>query len=1174
MPAGGAGEPTLEFRDPPTKARGIAPTAAPSVSWPDFDRRAPKKRFLPSARLPTKQQVGLAGPVAKGRAAGSGPPSNTIPAIRNVGAETAVRSPLVNVFKKKLPHPRPGQPVTFTAGTSDDVDGQVVSLEWVITRTDDGVVSSFPASGPSVTVGTEPSTGAVSARLTVTDNDGNRAIASQRVEVVANKPPVLTLDRFKKHIAVKPVSAAVAGGVLPQYDAVAVSGKTSALQALAAALPVEQGYPTMLFANGRDGDGQVVDYAYDVRGASGDFEEVLGTTDEYRFIPDFTGGTAPDGQPLKNGKTYDTVIRVRATDDEGATTVAEIPLTVALPCANKTDMKLTKEVTVWTVNGCLTKPEDVRDESGATTRVMKLVNGTVSINGLELSARNATIETDTEGVLITSPEASVSAVDAGGSRLTLLQGPVKWGIENDGTFLDLPQYKIKPPSFEGVKIGGLPVEGTDGPPKITGGAFGVRLLVGTPAAYSPTKAKNGTPTEATLFKALTPGTTGTARAAGPVPAFSFGKQDLLIGDVLFEDAYISYDGDDTWKIGGKTTFSGVTITVDASIIDGDFGRLHANADFGKLGKTIGSVTVFLIDFELQKADPKPTTCVPHIGKEFVDNQKHRDMFMSFGMSKASVDKSIPDLEIDYKVPDFQLCGRVVIAYGSFAGGSLVKGDISLGYRTYPDGTSVFGVKGDLTLLSVPVKILFEAYGDGYLKLNAEAKFKFLGGDISATGGIALEARTSGNEAGEYNARIYADVNIKPVDVRASGTILASSRGIGACLGIDTFLGEWDPGAAYTYADKDLDVYFSGCDLGAVRETIKKGGNVTVKEIPPPGSAGAKARAALRAREVGEPVGPGETIPYTVDRAPTGMVVGVTGAGALAHFTVIDPTGKRYEATAVDDTAQNRIYRADDPFFVAKNVAKLTTNVIIKGTRPVPGLAPLAPPGVWKVEMAADSVPASAIVWSEGVQKPRATARLTRAGDGRIALAVKAGDTRPGIVARVMDTGVSGSQRLGSLALDAGKVATKRMAYESPALSRGEKRQLQVFFERNGLPVGSANLGTYTAPRPPAPPKVADVAVKRGGERIQVTWKRQPRATSYLVRLQFDDGRVLSYATEKNGIRETVSLRRSDRVKVTVVPVSAKGRQGAPASEVLARRAKPRRVVVSPATRRAFGKLAR
>lgn len=1122
-------------RDAPDPVKGVAPTARAVARWPQIDPLRRNLRTLPAVGVPRSggTSAKAAAVVPPGPVTATGP---TIP----------VAPPKVRPMKT-VANPRPGMPITFAADGTGDADGQVTAYDWTIEA--DGATTQLQ--GPQVEFPTALTTALVKATLKVTDNDGNVSATTLTVPVVANTPPIVSLDRFKKHIERKMKTSGIVGpggggATVPTYVIEGVGGTETGLKAVMSALRVEQGFPTNVYANAADGDGQVIGYEYDVDDADGDFELKRGATDELRYVPAFTGAE------------YEKVLRVRVTDDEGATTTAELPLKVQVPCSAALVQDATDDVTVSKVSGCVTKPA----ASGFGGKTVKVVDGVVDVNGLQVAAKSASVSWNGHLVVVKSPNAVVSAVDGSGARLVLDQGPVTWKIAK-GAFLSKSG-----PKLDGATIAGLQVAGTSGLPTMAKGRFAATIMPATPAVYAPAGKAGQTGAEPVAFKALTP---KSAQGAGPAPAFSFGPTDLDVGGVALTDAYISFDGDDTWRFGGKATFMDITIEVDASIIDGDFGRLHG-ALISKSGiQTPIGLTLYGIDFEMQRADPKPTKCVPHVGVERISLEDLRKMFASYGYSKAALDKLIPDIEADYKVPDFQLCGFVDFGYGSFDGKDLVRGDISIGYRTYPDKTKVFGVKGKATFLGLGnIKLLFETYNDGYLQLAANANFKFLDGAVSVDGGLDFEARSTGKQAGRYNARVYADVCVKfGVNACAGGTVLVSSRGIGGCLGIDTALGEWTPGATYVYKSKDITPYFHGCDIGDVRETIKRGGNVTYKAVPAPGAAGVTAHAA----QASETIAAGSTVSYPVRTAPTGIAVGVTGAGGLAHFTVIDPEGKAYEATAVDDNAQHRIVRANEPSHVFKSPEAQTTNVVVRGTSAVSGGAPVAPTGTWKVVIADDSVPVTKVVWSEGVQKPRASGTVARGDRGQMRLALKVSDRRSGVVARVVESGSSGSQSIASVPVTAGATIERAIRFRSGAANARERRQIDVYFERHGLPVGTARVARFLAPSPAAPAVPEDVRISRDGASLQVVWKPVPGASGYLVGLRYDDGRTAFRTVRTAKLRKRAFLRGFDQVHVTVQAVNGLNRRSAAAKAVLARRSgRPAPSEPTAAERKAFARM--
>jgi hypothetical protein len=184
------------------------------------------------------------------------------------------------------------------------------------------------------------------------------------------------------------------------------------------------------------------------------------------------------------------------------------------------------------------------------------------------------------------------------------------------------------------------------------------------------------------------------------------------------------------------------------------------------------------------------------------------------------------------------------------------------------------------------------------------------------------------------------------------------------------------------------------------------------------------------------------------------------------------------------------------------------------------------------------------------------------------------DRREGIVARVVDRGATGMSVIGQFKLKPGATTRPGALRFQPNSVKPEPRVVEVFFERNGLPVGYEQLDTYMSSAPPAPPAPRGVEVRTSGSRLQVRWDRMTGVSKYEVAVTTNDGRRLSFTTRANGLIEKMPFERWDAVKVQVRAVSRLGRRGAASTDLIKARAPKPRVRFTPAQVKALNRLPR
>lgn len=1050
--------------DAPSHAKGVAPKAQAHATWP----RVP----IALAAFSTRPN-GAKAPIQR----------------RQLTIGGAIPT-------KQVPHPRPGQVVTFSAEGSSDIDGAVTAYTWRVEHVAGGVVTSELREGAIIEVPTGPHTTHVRATLQVVDADGLTSSTAVDVPVVANVPPVVSLDRFKKHLRGRMLAVKGSAAAQPQVSGTVFGGgAAAALQGIANFGRVNK--PLRLYANAVDPDGRIQSYAFDATPLVEGFETQAGLTDEVVVTPLPTTGGEQTWQ-------------VRVTDDEGAQTTASISLPVIPDCADGSTVQVQKNLRLTPRTGCLAKLTGTRYSLAAP-------GGTFTLNGLEITAKTAEVRWDSQKDRghVTSPSAVVTGQAPSGARLDLAAGPLAWTVLPNGRIINL--------KTSGAKLSGLDVTKVVGEPSLANGGFAARIVAAAPAIFGPSGAG---PTGNEVSDFTIPGAQAAAAQSG---GFTIGRFDMEIGGVAIEDALLHYSGDDDWDIAGtfrlkepvKTPFA---LKGAAGIRDGDFAYLSAELN-ANLPTPLPGLTLTSLGFDMDLGAGIETACVPRVGVKRISMASTRAFLMQWvGFTEEMAYKSVPDFDADYGRPSFALCGSVGFRYGpKVLGASLAEGKLSIGIAKYPDREGVFRVLGKpLKVLGIPTKVSFEAYDDGYVEADVSAQF-VLEDLLKFYGNLNFQARMP-----RFNAKLYAELCILKFGIGcASGTILASSKGIGACLGIDTFLGEWTPGATYVFGGS-LTPYFQGCDVDDVRVAVKGSNNVIYTPLPPPGSGTASVAQQSKAR-----VEPGQQIPLPVKAGMPGAVLSVRGQGGLPRFRIVAPGG-RVGLTVDDVPDPRRITKPSDNPMIFKDPATGITSVILRR----PGA------GTWTIQAAGDSRPIVEVVLAEGVPHPKVTGRTRAVGGGRRQLRLQVADRRKGLTATVVEHGASGGQILGTGKLQRGVTKLKPITF-TPAARISERRRVRVVIERNGFPVAIEDVpaATFTASRPAPPPKVRDVRIRRTARSVDLRWDPVARAQGYEVEIRTSDGRRLTYTTRTNRLKETMPTRATTRIEVRVRAISGLGRRG-------------------------------
>jgi hypothetical protein len=148
--------------------------------------------------------------------------------------------------------------------------------------------------------------------------------------------------------------------------------------------------------------------------------------------------------------------------------------------------------------------------------------------------------------------------------------------------------------------------------------------------------------------------------------------------------------------------------------------------------------------------------------------------------------------------------------------------------------------------------------------------------------------------------------------------------------------------------------------------------------------------------------------------------------------------------------------------------------------------------------------------------------------------------QPGLTVVLSERSAAGARRIGRVRGGSGTLSF------TPAEGLGRRRSIEATIERDGLPVTTRRLGSFTAPRPARPGRVRGLRLRRAGRggAAVASWRRARAASRYLVQTVLSSGRrELRYVRRP---RHRIGAERDDRVRLTVRAVDAKGRTGRPA----------------------------
>jgi hypothetical protein len=848
--------------------------------------------------------------------------------------------------------------------------------------------------------------------------------------------------------------------------------------------------PHMIDASpSHDPDGSIVRYEWDLDGTGG-FERDTGATSTVAHTFARRDGLVDDRKRP---------VRVRVTDDTGATAETAMTLTLLRPSCEQlvTRGRLRasglcmrpRKVEVETHRELLAGHDVVRRH----TVVRYHSERPVTVNGVVIvpaAGRSITIELPDE------PGAPVPKIASNGARVilpavqgtsvTLHEGAFAWRL-SDGEHLS--GFELGP----GARLAGMRLTGLARAPALGADGRSTRfaLHVALPEQFG-----GATSDEPVVISP------GTAVAAASKP-LSFEVADASVGPIGLEKLRVTFDGDDLWEIEAAIKLPDpipYTVAGDAGVrSNGEFDHAGAEVRFGTPGiGPFGTVFLQRIAFRIE-VKPKRSECVPKVGVETIDMQQ---LMRSVMGEEFVLPEGWPRYQqVDHGMPTFALCGEVGLTGGpSVLGAAALRMDAGLGVAAYDDRPTVFRAFGRLYLVELPLaKAAFELHTNGYVK--ARADFGFAIPDVvSLEGFLRFEMLKA-----KFNAEAYVKACVDLVDLCAGARGLISSKGIAVCLRVDVLGGSWEPGFGYEWGDVLPTPYFTGCDVGDYREHIAR---------PLAARAGSRARGPL-ARVAG--------FEQAID-LPAGLpgaVIVAEGQDGPPKITLVGPNGEHVTTPDGMKAVERK------PFLLMKNLPGKVTQIAVA--------APAA--GRWRVVVEDGSSPVVAIRSAQGLPEPEVQARVIGRGR-RQSLAYRI-EPRAGQRVTFLERGASAGSVIGDAT-----GANGRLPF-SPADGTAERREIVAIVKQDGQVREELTVARYRAPGPRRPARPRHLRVERRGATLRLAWKAARPPAVQEVRVRLSDGRRLLFRTRRHTLTVR-GVRRSVQASVRVRGILASGVGGRPA----------------------------
>ena len=140
------------------------------------------------------------------------------------------------------------------------------------------------------------------------------------------------------------------------------------------------------------------------------------------------------------------------------------------------------------------------------------------------------------------------------------------------------------------------------------------------------------------------------------------------------------------------------------------------------------------------------------------------------------------------MPTFALCGHIGLSLAE-----VIDADVGFGFARYDNPyPNLFFFHGKATIAKViDAEVNAQFTTDGYVQFDAAVKGGYPKKDpwVNWDIGLGFEYYKK-----QFNAEAHAVLEIVPLDFTTGANVLASNKGLAACLYFKTFLGTWRPGA--------------------------------------------------------------------------------------------------------------------------------------------------------------------------------------------------------------------------------------------------------------------------------------------------------------------------------------------------------------------------------------------
>ncbi len=406
----------------------------------------------------------------------------------------------------------------------------------------------------------------------------------------------------------------------------------------------------------------------------------------------------------------------------------------------------------------------------------------------------------------------------------------------------------------------------------------------------------------TLF--ALPAKLGGTQATAPVnvqtgagaPPVRFKVQHATLPGLDLSPLTVRYDGGESWSVDASVQLPqpiGLKVAGGLAVKNGQFSQLYSSTS---LGSKHGPVTLERLSFAVE-ADPAKSKC-------------HAPG------AKAA------------------MCGDLALTAGpSLLGAPALSLEGGFGLNLFDHKPSVLKAYGKVKLVGMTLKDAeFEMRDSGYVGVKSKMELGWPG-VATIKGNSSIEFQGT-----KFNGESKDQVCLEFIDYCLGAEALLSTKGIAACLTVDTFLGDWHPGFGVAWG-KSAKLYWSGCDLAPYRETFA--------------SAAAATARTHRVRF-------GDGLP--------GAVIAVTGKSGAPRVAFVGPNGRRVETPADDKPVGGKGY------FLMKVPGENLTQLAIAKPRA----------GSWKV-VPLEGTTITSVKSAEGLAKPSVKAKFKR---GRLQYAVK------------------------------------------------------------------------------------------------------------------------------------------------------------------------------------------